>query len=130
MPVIRTTDATLSVTNRPDWCRATSAGVFAVPSKDGTFDCHYHDCDEYWLVFSGKASVMSEGQQFYVRPGDIVCTKAGDEHDVLEVYEDLAAFWFEDETPPSGRTGHLHRTPEKARHHPVPHRPMPDDFPR
>ena len=24
-----------------------------------------------------------------MKPGDIVCTKAGDDHDVLEVYEDL-----------------------------------------
>ena len=129
MPVIRTSEAALSAANRPDWCHATSAGVFRVPTEGGTFDCHYHDCDEYWLVFSGRAKVMSEGQEFYVRPGDIVCTQTGDEHDVLEVYEDLAAFWFEDETPPGGRTGHLHRTPEKARRHPVPRRPVPDDFP-
>ena len=100
MPVIRTSEAALSAANRPDWCHATSAGVFRVPTEGGTFDCHYHDCDEYWLVFSGRAKVMSEGQEFYVRPGDIVCTQTGDEHDVLEVYEDLAAFWFEDETPP------------------------------
>ena len=130
MPVIRTSEKSLGAGNRPAWCTVTSAGVFGVSTAGGRFDCHYHDFPEYWLVFKGRAKVMSEGQEFYVMPGDIVCTNTGDEHDVLEVYEDLAAFWFEDETPPSGRTGHLHRTPEKARHHPVPHRPMPDDFPR
>ena len=129
MPVIRTAESALSAGNRPDWCRVTSAGVFRVPAEGGTFDCHYHDCHEYWLVFSGRAKVMSEGQEFCVRPGDIVCTKAGDEHDVVEVYEDLAAFWFEGETPADGRIGHLHRTPAKVARHPVPCRPLPDDFP-
>jgi mannose-6-phosphate isomerase-like protein (cupin superfamily) len=57
--------------------------------RTGRFDCHYHDCNEYWLIFKGKAKVMSEGKEYYVKPGDIVCTRTGDEHDVLEVYEDL-----------------------------------------
>ena len=61
------------------------------------------------MIFRGKAKVMTEGQTFYVEAGDIVCTNASDEHDVLEVYEDLEAFFLEDATPPNGRTGHLHR---------------------
>ena len=65
-----------------------------------------------------------------VSAGDIVCTKAGDEHDVLEVYEDLEGFWFEDATPPGGRIGHLHRDEIKAKGHPVPGLPVPADFPR
>ena len=72
--------------------------------------------------------VMSEGKEYYVKPGDIVCTKAGDEHDVLEVYEDLAAFWLEDATPSGGRTGHLHLDEVKAKGHPVPAKPLPKDF--
>ena len=66
---------------------------------------------------------MTEGRAYYVKPGDIVCTKAGDEHDVVEVYEDLEAFWFEDVTPAGGRIGHLHRDADKAKGHPVPHLP-------
>lgn len=114
---------------RPEWSTVTSAGIFAVPRNGGRFDCHYHDCDEYWLVFRGKAKVRSEGHEYYVQRGDIVCTRAGDEHDVLEVYEDLEAFWFEGETPSDGRVGHLHRDAEKAKGHAVPALPVPSDFP-
>ena len=129
MPLIRTSEKSLSAQNRPEWSRATSAGVFRVPAQGGKFDRHYHDCDEYWLIFKGKARVASEGRTYYVKPGDIVCTKAGDEHDVLEVYEDLEGFWFEDATPPGGRVGHLHRDPALRQGHPVPAGPIPPDFP-
>jgi hypothetical protein len=39
---------------------------------------------------------------------------------VLEVYEDLEAFWFEEPLQGEGRLGHLHRSPELARGHHVP----------
>lgn len=105
--------------NRPEWCDVTSAGIFKVP-RDGRFDRHYHDFEEYWLIFKGRAKVMSEGREYIVEKGDIVCTAAGDEHDVLEVYEDLEAFWFEGACPPGGRVGHLHKSPELAKGHVVP----------
>lgn len=102
----------------------TSAGVFSIPREGGWFDCHYHDFDEYWLVFGGCARIVTEGMEYLVRRGDIVCTRAGDEHDVLEVYEGFEAFWFEGPCPPGGRTGHLHRLAEHAAGHPVPARPL------
>jgi mannose-6-phosphate isomerase-like protein (cupin superfamily) len=129
MPVIKTSEKMMEAGNRPEWSGVTSAGIFRVPAQNGSFDCHYHDCHEYWLFFKGKAKVLSEGVEYYVKPGDIVCTKAGDEHDVLEVYEDLDGFWFEDATPPGGRTGHLHRDDHKAKGHAVPFKPLPEDFP-
>lgn len=129
MPLIRTSESEMGPGNRPAWSSVTSAGGFRVPTEGGWFDRHYHDCHEYWLIFKGSAKVLSEGQEYYVKAGDIVCTRAGDEHDVLEVYADLEAFWFEDATPPGGRTGHLHKTPSLARGHPVPHKPPPEDFP-
>ena len=109
----------LGLDNRPAWCDVTSAGIFKVP-RDGRFDRHYHDFNEYWLVYKGRAKVLSEGQEYAVGPGDIVCTRAGDEHDVLEVYEDLEAFWFEEALEGEGRLGHLHRSPELAQGHLVP----------
>ena len=129
MPVIRTSTKPMGAGNRPEWSSVTSAGIFRVPKEGGRFDCHYHDCDEYWLVFAGKAKVLSERQEYYVKPGDIVCTLAGSEHDVLEIYEDMAAFWFEDATPESGRTGHLHRDAQKRAGHVVLAKPVPKDFP-
>ena len=129
MPVIRTSEKPVGPDNRPDWSRVTSGGIFGVPTNGGFFDCHYHDCHEYWLVFRGKARVMSEGREYYVKPGDVVFTRCGDEHDVVEVYEDLQAFWWEDETPEGGRIGHLHRDDAKAKGHGVPHKALPPDFP-
>ena len=130
MPVVRTSQKMMEAGNRPEWSQVTSAGIFRVRTGNGRFDCHYHDCHEYWLIFKGRCKVMSEGRLYYAGPGDIVCTRAGDEHDVVEVYEDMEAFWFEDATPPGMRTGHLHRDKEKAKGHPVPTLPLPEDFPK
>jgi mannose-6-phosphate isomerase-like protein (cupin superfamily) len=109
----------LSPEARPSWSDVTSAGTFRV-EPNGRFDRHYHDCDEYWLVFAGRALVVVGSSTFAVGPGDIVCTPAGTEHDVVGVDQALEAFWFESRTPPDGRIGHLHRTPEDARGHVVP----------
>ncbi len=129
MPVIRTSEKALGEGNRPDWCNVTSAGIFSLRKKNAMFDCHYHDFPEYWLIFAGRAKIMSEGREYYIKPGDIVCTNTGDEHDMLEIYEDLGAFWFEDACPPGGKVGHLHRDTEKAKGHPVIPGPLPPDFP-
>ena len=83
------------------------------------FDRHYHDSNEYWMVFRGHARVMSEGIEYLVGPGDVVCTQAGEEHDVLAVSEDLEAFFWEDALLPGGRAGHLHRTADLAAGHDV-----------
>jgi hypothetical protein len=117
----------LSPTNRPAWCSVTSAGIFRV-TRDGRFDRHFHDFNEYWLVFKGRAKILTEEQEYVVGPGDIVCTRAGDEHDVLEVYEDLEAFWFEGELQGQGRLGHLHRSPELAEGHLVPGADLPAEL--
>ncbi|HCK09321.1 MAG TPA: hypothetical protein DHW45_05565 [Candidatus Latescibacteria bacterium] len=129
MPVVRTSEGSMKHENRPDWSAVTAAGVFRVSTEGGRFDCHYHDCHEYWLIYKGKAKVVTEGNAFYVKSGDIVCTRAGDEHDMIEIYKDIEAFYFEDATPEGGRIGHLHRDEEKAKGHPVPALPLPPDFP-
>ncbi len=108
----------LSPEARPSWSDVTSAGVFRV-EPNGRFDLHYHDCDEYWLVFAGRARVLVGSRTHTVGPGDIVCTPTGTAHDVVAVAETLEAFWFEAATPPGGRIGHLHRTEEDAKGHVV-----------
>lgn len=109
----------LAPDSRPPWSDATSAGVFHV-EPHGRFDRHYHDCDEYWFVCSGRARVLVGSRTYTVGAGDIVCTPRGTEHDVLGVFERLEAFWFEARTPPGGRIGHLHRTHEDSLGHVVP----------
>ena len=109
----------LSPDHRPPWSDVTSAGIFRV-EPNGRFDRHYHDCDEYWLIFVGRALVSVGDRRYTVGAGDIVCTETGVEHDIVAVAEGLGGFWFEGRTPPNGRVGHLHRRPEDAAGHDVP----------
>lgn len=107
MPIMRGPD------DKPEWVKWSVFGVGEV--KDASkFDLHFHDADEYWLVFSGRARVLSEGKEYVIGPGDILCTRMGEEHDVLEVIEEpFKSFYIEDELKGQRRPGHLHRTEEK-----------------
>lgn len=105
--------------SRPSWSDVTSAGIFRV-EPDGRFDRHFHDCDEYWLLFRGRACITVGPRTHVVEAGDIVCTQTGVEHDILAVDGVLEGFWFEARTPPGGRIGHVHRTAEDSRGHVVP----------
>ena len=130
MPVIRTSEQPMHAGHRPAWSRVTSAGIFRVPCEGGRFDCHYHDCNEYWLICTGKMKIAIDGKAYYVKDGDIVCTRAGQVHDVLEMYEPIVGYHFEDATPAGGRTGHLHKTDADAKGHSIPKLPLPADFPK
>jgi mannose-6-phosphate isomerase-like protein (cupin superfamily) len=131
MTVIHATEQALTAANKPEWCQIERAGFFELAKEGGEHDCHYHDHNELYLICGGKAKIVNDGQEHYVRAGDIVCIKAGAEHDILEVYgeDDFQLFWLYEPGPPGGRVGHLHRSPEKARAHPVPAKSTPPDFP-
>jgi mannose-6-phosphate isomerase-like protein (cupin superfamily) len=131
MTVIHVRDSSLRAGNKPDWCQTPAAGYFRMAKEGGTHDCHYHDFNELYLICRGKAKILNRGQEYYVKACDIVCIQAGDEHDILEIYgdEDLELFWLYEPGPENGRFGHLHRSPEKAKGHPVPAKPIPADFP-
>ena len=107
-PIVNTLKTSMTAKNRPSWSTVTSSAVLKGVNS-GHFDRHFHDCNEYWLISKGKAKVWIDGKTYYVRDGDIVCIKAGLEHDVLELYEPLVGFHFEDATPPGGKTGHQHK---------------------
>jgi hypothetical protein len=131
MTVIHTQDGTLKDGNKPDWCQTPYAGYFRMSKEGGTHDCHYHDYNELYLICRGRAKLLNNGQEYYVKPNDIICIRAGDEHDILEIYgdEDFELFWLYEPGPAGGRLGHLHRSAEKATAHPVPAKPIPPDFP-
>ena len=131
MTVIHAADTPLGPNTRPEWCQTPSAGFFRMPKDGGQHDCHYHDYNELYLISRGMAKILNAGRDHYVRERDIVCIKAGDEHDILEVYgnEDFELFWLYEPGPDWARLGHLHRSPEKAQPHPVPAKPIPPDFP-
>lgn len=97
------------------------AGLFYVGEGDGrvrpgdkvnyekstAFDRHYHDCDEYWIVYEGGGTVWSEGKEYRVGPGDCVATGLGHHHDVSKVDPWLRGLWFECRWEREGRKGHL-----------------------
>lgn len=119
----------LNSDNRPAWCNITAAGRFSVSVHGGRFERHYHDGPELWFVSSGKARIRIGADESYVGTGDIVLTRAGDVHDIVEVYETLTGFFCETETPIGGRSGHLYVDEADATGHDVRALPLPADFP-
>ena len=118
-------------TDRPAWCQLPSGGYFRMSREGGEHDRHHHDFNELYLICAGKAKVLVDGQEHYVRTGDIVCIRAGVEHDILEIYgdEDLELFWLYEPGPETATLGHLYSGPEEEAWHPVPALPLPQDFP-
>ena len=76
--------------------------------KTTRFDNHYHDCDEYWIFFEGRARAVSEGKFYDVGPGDCLVTGMGWHHDVASAEgEGAEAVFFEGTLEGQKRTGHL-----------------------
>jgi len=98
-----------------------SCGVFTLfssphPSNSGDptnyprnteFDNHYHDFDEYWIIFAGRGEVVTEGRRYEVRAGDCVATGKGHHHDFPWVSETVRGVWFETTLQGARRLGHL-----------------------
>lgn len=75
--------------------------------KTTPFDNHFHDCDEYWIIFEGRGVAVTEGKSFEVGPGDCVATGMGHHHDFPLVFEPVRAAFFETTMEGPGRGGHL-----------------------
>ncbi|KUG25001.1 hypothetical protein ASZ90_005181 [hydrocarbon metagenome] len=75
--------------------------------RNTEFDNHYHDCDEFWILFGGSGEVVTEGNRYNVRAGDCVFTKAGDHHDFPIVNNTIEGVWFETSLVGKKREGHL-----------------------
>ena len=85
-------------------------GVYYFKPGEFPSDRHYHDCDEAWVVVSGKARVMSEGKEYVIGVGDIIWTRMGDEHQLLEILESpYGLVWLENGLRGKKRPGHLVR---------------------
>lgn len=68
---------------------------------------HFHDCDEFVFMVSGKMTMRSEGILYTLEGGDVLVTRAGFVHEVVEIIEDTCYFWAEGELRGLKRTGHL-----------------------
>lgn len=75
--------------------------------KTTNFDRHYHDCDEYWIVYAGSGIAVSERRSYDLRPGDCLATGMGHHHDFLTVREPVKAVYFETTLEGQKRLGHL-----------------------
>lgn len=128
MSVVRVGERHLGPDNRPEWCDVVGIGVFRI-RPNARFDRHFHDSPEYWLFYEGKGKVTVGAENHYVQAGDVVCTPPGAQHDVVEIYEELEGFYFEEPLPASGRVGHMHRDGSDAEGHRVPLMSLPEDFP-
>jgi mannose-6-phosphate isomerase-like protein (cupin superfamily) len=128
MSVVRVGERPLTADDRPAWCEVVGIGVFRI-RPNASFDRHFHDSPEYWLIYEGKGKVTVGDQTYYVQAGDAVCTPAGAEHDIVEIYEEVEGFYFEERVPASGRVGRLHRDDGAAQAHTIRLAPLPTDFP-
>ena len=128
MNVVRVAERRLAEDNRPPWCEVVGCGAFRI-RPDAMFDKHFHDSPEYWLFYEGKGKVGIDDETYYVQAGDVVCTPAGSAHDLIEIYEELEAFYFEEKIPEGGYIGHQYKDESDGAGHTIPLRPLPDDFP-
>ena len=90
--------------------------------KATAFDAHYHDCDEYWIIFEGEGVAVSEGIAYDVAPGDCIATGMGHHHDFPQASETVRAVFFETTLKGDKRRGHLwNHTHGPAQPQPGPH---------
>jgi mannose-6-phosphate isomerase-like protein (cupin superfamily) len=75
--------------------------------KTTAFDNHFHDCDEYWIVYEGRGVAYSEGRRYALSRGDCLATGMGHHHDFAEVWEPVRAVFFETALEGRQRKGHL-----------------------
>lgn len=104
MPIIGGRNATQPTSEFPAWGFA----YFEAGQKNVT-EPHFHDCDEFLFMIEGKCIIRSEGVVYTLEKGDCLATRMGDEHEILEVLEDMTCFWLCTEMRGRKRPGHLHR---------------------
>jgi len=75
--------------------------------KTTRIDSHYHDCDEYWIVLDGAATVVVGGRHMAMGPGDCVSIGMGHHHDMAHAPEPVKAVFFETTLEGLKRVGHL-----------------------
>lgn len=116
-----------------DWgADISGCGIFRVAEGDTTnngdpvnypkktrVDSHYHDCDEYWIVLEGRATVVVGDASMDMKPGDCVSIGMGHHHDMPLAPEPVKAVFFETTLEREKRIGHLwNHTHGPARPHP------------
>lgn len=92
------------------------AEIFEHPRNAGTpcdyyrncsFDNHYHDFDEYWILYEGHGVAYTEDKPYEVGPGDCVVTGMGWHHDFPIAHDRVAAVTVETQGEGLNRPDHL-----------------------
>jgi mannose-6-phosphate isomerase-like protein (cupin superfamily) len=104
MPIIQGPHLTTPADDITSWGLAT----FTKGQRNVT-ELHFHDADEYVCMISGRICMRSEGILYDLVARDVLVTRMGDEHELLEVIEDTTYFWFTGPLRGACRSGHLHR---------------------
>jgi mannose-6-phosphate isomerase-like protein (cupin superfamily) len=73
--------------------------------KSTTFDSHYHDFDEYWMILAGQCVIGPA--HFEAGPGDCVAIGCGHHHDIAKINGSLLFAFFQTIPEGAGRSGHL-----------------------
>jgi mannose-6-phosphate isomerase-like protein (cupin superfamily) len=68
--------------------RGMSLGIYVLPAG-GTDRQHPHSSDEVYLVLRGRGSLRVQGREHEVRPGSVLSVDHGEEHNFLNITEDL-----------------------------------------
>ena len=102
MPIIQGKNTTLPADDFTNW----GLVRFGKGMKNVT-EPHFHDCDEYVFMVEGKILMRSEGIDYVMEPGDVLVTRKGDVHELLEILEDTVYFWACGPLSGLKRPGHL-----------------------
>jgi mannose-6-phosphate isomerase-like protein (cupin superfamily) len=89
MPVIKREEFGTSAV--ADWM-AVRGGICDMGCSSRTrgqkHDPHFHDCDQFEFPLSGKARITTGGTERTVGRGDVICSRKGEVHGILEVIEE------------------------------------------
>lgn len=76
---------------------------------DNPCDIHYHDGDEYWMVFRGHFNIDYNGLKVPTRSGELLVFGKGYEHGIEELDEAMQAVVMAMPLEDRKRDGHLNR---------------------
>jgi mannose-6-phosphate isomerase-like protein (cupin superfamily) len=76
---------------------------------DRPCDYHYHDSDEYWMVFRGHFTLNYDGNDYDLRPGLMLAAGMGFEHGSIAPEEHFEAVVIATQLEGQLRDGHLVR---------------------
>lgn len=86
-------------------------------------DLHYHDGDEYWVVFRGHFNIDYDSLKIPTGPGELLAFGKGYEHGLMDIDEVMQAIVMAMPLEDQKRDGHLNR---ERQGDPVPGREIPE----